>query len=311
MLPLSFLRPVVKTPVWVLLLPALAAMVWQVCVSAPGISAQHPYSDVLHYERLASGERDFLGSNHVSYRIVLPLVLTLPPPAFRRPAFGVLLLAALAAVVYYVKSGAGALDMWVLLFGLYTSPAFWRGFFLPIPDALLWILLVLTAIELRRPLPRITNLAGLALIAVLTKEMALLSLLFIPAIIKLPHWRLFSGAFLLAALVYLVLLFAGNAASNTTYVLTPEAWISDWLRSDTHGIPSLFKAFFSGFAGVIAALILRFLLAGKTSLAQVTGTLAAIFFVCWLFAPENSPRLMFPFTGLALLLFPRQKNNDD
>jgi hypothetical protein len=282
-----------------LFLSIVSTIIYQTVIVYPQISVNHPFSDVLIYSKMAFGELNYFGPTHITHRVLLPSILSvfssLPVWSFgfTTALFNLFVLILVLKRVYEQKDGMSFSLFSIVLVSL---PAFWRGFFLPMPDTLLWAFLTLFWLEFIREKPSPIILFILFFLALLTKEMAILSLIFVFSTIPVKRYSLLIPVILAVLCVVLFdWYFSFNYSNN--YVLNPSFWLSDWFKNvavESLWIP---KYILSGFSFILLFWLFRFFVSKTHSVKDVLPELI-LFILIFLFAATNSPRILFPFTGI-------------
>ena len=283
----------------VLLISISIAFIYQTLGTYPELSTNHPYSDVLIYQDLANGIIPFYGPTHITHRVLFSLLLSSvsasPQNVF--PFLTALFhLSLLIFVLYRVFKQKDGLSFTLFALVLLSLSSFWRGFFLPMPDTLLWALLTLFWLEYIREKPSYLLLFGLFLGALFTKELALLSLLFVLFTFKPTRYQKVVPV-LTASFVFLAIDFYFSPSYASNYIFSPDLWSADLIKnvlSESIWIP---KYLLSGFSFIMIFWLFRIFVSKSYFLKDIIPELL-LFIIIFLFAATNSPRILFPFTGI-------------
>ncbi len=282
-----------------LLLSLSIAFIFQTSGIYHQISRSHPYSDVLIYQDLANGNIPFYGPTHITHRILFPLLLSLfsALPQHLFPFLTAIFhLSVLIFVLLRVFKQKDGLSFTLFTIVLLSSSAYWRGFFLPMPDTLLWAFLTLFWLEFIREKPSYLLLFALFLGALFTKELAILSLIFVLFTFKPSRYEKILPI-IAASLVFTVTDFYLSESYSSNYLLNPELWTVDWFKnvlSESIWIP---KYLLSGFSFILLFWLFRIYVAKSYFMKDILPEIF-LFVIIFLFAATNSPRILFPFTGI-------------
>jgi hypothetical protein len=282
------------------------AFLWQSIVIFPQLSVSHPYSDALIYTDLAQGKLDFFGPTHITHRVTVPGLAGLVHTFTTLPiqwAFAILNLAILVIVLWRVYRDKDGL-VWAF-FSLLTLllPTFWRGFFLPMTDTFLWAFLTLFWLEAEKNKPNPIALFLLFSVALFSKEIAFLVIPFVLlSDVKQKKIVLFAVVFPLLTWLLIESFYVGK--TGTSYLFQPDLWWRDITKNLSWKLVWLPKYLLSGFAGLLVAFAYRWFITGKKYIREIAPELV-IFLIILMIAPENSPRILFSFSGIVILRFIR------
>ena len=296
------------TYLFIVLILGCIAATYQLIYEAPELSKDNPHSDALIYQEMAQFEGIF-EKTHITYRPVVPVVAGAINKVINPKDTDFILhgIFAFLNVIFFTlgmylfwnltffhrKSDIGLIEVIPLLF-VFSLPFFWRGAFLPLIDTAAFALVaaMLWAHNQRNP----SLLFLLAIIAIFTKEITILTILFFPLIdmARNRYWPVGYLSFIPALLIHggTVLLLTENLGSY--YLASPSQWIQDWHL--TLGSLQWWDLRYL-LSGLGAFLVLDLLLiVGKPKNSWVIAgfiSVFALFIVLWLFTPSNSPRLIF------------------
>lgn len=280
---------------------------YQMGVVFPEITTEHPYSDALIYQNLAKGDLPYFGPTHITHRFLAPSIIQflgdfIPVPSqylFLVIQFGLLIL-----VLRRIYSQTDGLALSFFIFLLMGLPTFWRGYFLPMTDSFLWAFLSLFWIEARNKNANFFSLLLFSLLAFFSKEMAALALILL-VFSHLPSKKKAIFAFLTSGLVWLFVDFMMSSSISSNYIYQANIWLFDWMNNVYDQWFLIPKYLLSGFGLIWFFWIFRVATGGKAALKNLLPELL-LFSILFLFAATNSPRLLFPFTGIiAMRLFER------
>ncbi|TNE69546.1 hypothetical protein EP331_14035 [bacterium] len=293
-----------------MLFSIIGAVFFQIEYVYPQLSVEHPYSDALIYQNLATGNLHFFGPTHITHRIVLPgLVqvvhnLTQTPVHYVFAAFNLLMLILVLWRVYRTKDG---LTWAFFTFLVLSLPAFWRGFFLPMTDAFLWGFLTLFWLEAEKTKSNPLALFLLFSAALFSKEIAVLSLIFIP-FSSLENKKKVVLSTILPIMCWLFLESYYSSGSQSNYVFQPERWLFDIQKNLSLNLIWAPKYVLSGLSGFLVAYAYRWFITGKKYVVEIAPELILLTLLL-LIAPENSPRILFSFTGIMALRLSTKKSH--
>lgn len=282
-----------------LLLSISIAFIYQTVSTYPEITRSHPYSDVLIYQDLGNGNRSFYGTTHITHRVLFPLLLSLFSafPQYLLPFLTAFFhLSLLVFVLLRVFKQKDGLSLTLFSIVLISLSSFWRGFFLPMPDTLLWAFLTLFWLECIKEKPSYLLLLALFLGAIFTKELALLSLVFVLFTFKLTHYKKVLPVFA-ASLVYIATDFYFSQSYSSNYIFSPDLWSADWFKNVLNESIWIPKYLLSGFSFILIFWLFRIYVAKSYFLKDILPEIL-LFVIIFLFAATNSPRILFPFTGI-------------
>ncbi len=285
----------------VLAISLTVAIYWQTQITYPEITKTHPYSDALIYQALAKGELPYYGSTHITHRVTVSglagIIHKMGLPL--EWSFALINLAILTLVlwrVYRVKDGL----VWsFLVFLTLSMPAFWRGFFLPMTDTFLWGFLTLFLLEANKERPNLIALFLLFSVALFSKELAILVIPF-TLLSSIPNKKIVLFSTVLPLVTWLFLETNYSVSNTSNYLFHPEWWWNDITKNFSLNLLWLPKYLLSGFAGLLVVYAYRWFITGKKFIWEITPELL-LFLLLVLIAPENSPRILFSFTGMFVL----------
>ncbi len=281
------------------------------------ISPDGRYGDMYAYIALAES-LGFFGSETVSYRVLAPLIsggIALIFGLSGEDSIG-LLTGSLNFIylllgfgwMYYLsmkEQGNNALEVALPTFLLLPLPAFWRGIFLPVPDALMFCMFGLILIGVLR---RKSILLAPAIIAgVWVSEWLFLAILLLPLAdyLRRAVWAQGYAVFGLAALLYLAAPLVAQVPDAHLVYRTGD-WLNRIAEQYSARDLSLLRAFWLSFTLTLPFMTYRIYAAGWN---RVTGALsiwfAAVFLLVYHLSPDMAPRIMF-MTMPALVLWQYQ-----
>ncbi len=263
------------------------------------------YGDIYTYIALAES-LDFFQSDITSFRIFAPLISGIIARVFSlagEDSIG-LLTGSLNFVylligfgwMYYLamkEKSSNALEVALPTFLLIPLPAFWRGIFLPVPDALMFCMFGLILLAVLRQ--KLMLLIPALLAGIFVSEWLFLSFLLIPLAdyLRGTAWSRGYTAFGLAALVYLAVPLA-TQVPEIHLAYHPSEWITHHVHQFSDRETSFIHAFWMSFTLVLPFFAYRIFVSGWN---RVTVSLSLwfmlVFLMVYFLAPDNVNRIMF------------------
>jgi hypothetical protein len=278
------------------------------------ISPDGRYGDMYAYIALAESF-GFFGPEIISFRVLAPLIsggIALLFGLSGEESIG-LLTGSLNFIylllgfgwMYYLsmkEKGNNALEVAIPTFLLLPLPAFWRGIFLPVPDALMFCMFGLILLGVLR---RKTFLVLPAAIAgVWVSEWLFLAALLLPLAdyLRRSVWPHGYTAFGLAALIYLCVPLIAQVPDGHMVYRTGD-WLNRIAEQYSGRGLSILRAFWLSFTLTLPFMAYRVYTVGWNRVAGALSIwFAAVFMLVYLLSPDTAPRIMF-MTMPALVLW--------
>lgn len=305
-----------NTFLFIILLLSILAATYQLVYKSVEIEKDSAHSDAIIYRQMAQFDNLF-EETHITYRAFLPAVSGAVNSVINTENSQIVMdgVFAFFNVLFFVtgmmlfwnlsyshrKDEIHFIEVVPLLF-VFSLPFFWRGAFLPLVDTAAFFLV---ALILWAHFKRSLLLLFLAcLIAIFTKEIVILSILFLPLVDwgLNRYWPVGYVMFVPALLIYGLTVYFGTTNLEAFYLAHPSQWLLDWHHTVSAATFGNFRFILSAFGGFL--LLDLILLIGKSNDRRMWAGLASVgilFLLVWLFAPENSPRIMFMTTPFQFL----------
>lgn len=280
------------------LLIFIIAPISQYLITLPQLSESHPYSDALIYLDMANGELNYWGPTHITHRIILPFIVGLIASISSISAellFFVINGAALLLLFYIIHKMKGAISLLYFMLMLIGFSSFWRGYYLPMVDSLSFVFLTLMwlLVEKGKWIPFLIIVS----ILVGIKEINLLLIVFL--LFDKRRSIQFSSIVVLIIGIFWVLIDL-HFSGHMHYLFQPKSWLSDWASNINIDLLWLPKYLLSAFGFLVIIWFYRFYTDGIAYIREILPEII-LFSIIILFTPSNSPRILFPFTGILLL----------
>lgn len=272
------------------------------------------YGDMYTYIVLAES-LDFFQSDITSFRILTPLISGIIARVFSlagEDSIGLLtgslnfvyLLTGFGWMYYLAmkEKSSNALEVALPTFLLIPLPAFWRGIFLPVPDALMFGMFGLILLAVLRQ--KLMLLIPALLAGIFVSEWLFLSFLLMPLAdyLRGTAWTRGYTAFGLAALVYLAVPPA-TQVPDIHFVYHPSEWIAHHLQQFSGRETSIIYAFWMSFTLALPFFAYRIFVTGWNRVTvSISLWFLLVFLIVYMLAPDNVNRIMF-MTMPALVLW--------